>query len=160
MWKTTFTKIEVVCLNRKYNFNVFKDLLLQNLSGPFLNLCPTSKWIRCGGGSLPLTPRNYICFFKVTCLLCYITQKSRALTDTAAQSLARIATHANYRMSNGLVISVPALKTTGRLQGLLSLSYFRGRSNEYREFLGPEWLKKKLSPHSGALSIKRGHKVF
>ena len=31
---------------------------------------------------------------------------------------------------------VPVFKTTGWLQGRLSLPYFRGRSNEYQEFLG------------------------
>ena len=55
------------------------------------------------------------------------------------------------------------LKTTGLLQGLLSLSSFRDWSNEYQELL----LKSKLSPHSGLVSpwgswtpsTKRDHKV-
>ena len=48
--------------------------------------------------------------------------------------------------SNGLVVKAldsqsrsPVFKTTGWLQGRLSLSFFRGRWNEYQEFLGTEW---------------------
>ena len=48
--------------------------------------------------------------------------------------------------SNGLVVKAldsqsrgPMFETTGWLQGRLSLSSFRGRWNEYQEFLGTEW---------------------
>ena len=49
---------------------------------------------------------------------------------------------ASKSWSNGVVVKLldsqsrdPVLKTTGWLQGRLSLSSFRGRYNEYQEFL-------------------------
>ena len=79
-----------------------------------------------------------------------------------------------FTENNGLVVKAldsqprgSGFKTTGRLQGQLSLSSFRCLSNEYQGLLGTVWLKANcllimaLQPwNSWTPSIKRCHKVF
>ena len=48
----------------------------------------------------------------------------------------------------------PVFKTTGWHQGQLSLSSFRGRSNEYQKLLGT-WVKRKLPPRSGSAALRQ-----
>ena len=73
--------------------------------------------------------------------------------------------------SNSLVVKMlsskfrgPGFKTTGWLQGWLSLSSFEGQSNEYMKKPGDLVVKSKLCPSSGSAglrqfnpSIKMGH---
>ena len=42
-----------------------------------------------------------------------------------------------------------------RPQGQLSLSFFRGQSNEYQEHLGTKKVKSKLTPCSGSVALKQ-----
>ena len=50
---------------------------------------------------------------------------------------------------------VPVFKTTGWLQGRLSLWSFRGRSNEYKEFFGNLVVKSKLPRRSGSVALRQ-----
>ena len=49
----------------------------------------------------------------------------------------------------------PGFKTTGWLQGQLSLSSFRGRSAEYQELLGIGWQKADMSPRCGSVALRQ-----
>ena len=73
-------------------------------------------------------------------------------------------TYCDYNLYLVITKLIHKFKTTGWLQGHLSLSSFQHWMNDYQEFL----VKSKLSPHSGSVqpwgnctpSTQRGHKVL
>ena len=86
------------------------------------------------------------CIFHIHCTEVYLKHISNSAGQNTSTSLHNL-------WSNGLVVRVqvyqtkdPRLKTTRWLKNCLSLSSFKGQSNEYQRFLGNWWLKVSRHP--------------